>query len=103
MNSKIVSYLHFAFRSRKAVLGLNKLFEMKKTKISCIILNQNLAQNSRDKIKNKFGDLIIFESEKMKELFRDLNLSDYKVLTLLKSSLSRKIIEELKAKEKLSE
>lgn len=93
---KISGLLHFALRSRNALLGYNRTLTSDGSKIAVVFLSSNMGRSSMDKIQRhcKSSELIILpEDENPGDM---IGRGDIKVISVLKSEFSRKIIEYLK-------
>jgi len=93
---KISGLLHFALRSGNALLGYNKTITMPGHKIGVVFMSSALGESSRDKIQRhcKTGKIIILpEGENPGDM---IGRNDIKIVSVLKSEFSRKIIEYLK-------
>lgn len=91
MNNKLESYVGFAIRAGLVAIGMDNI----KPNAEVCLLSQNLAENSKDKIKN-LKNLKVFEIEQS-VLDKMLN-EGVKVISIKRSELSKAIIKLLEEK-----
>ena len=93
---KISGLLHFALRSRNALLGYNRTMTVPGYKIGIVFMSSALGESSKDKIQRhcKTSKIVILpEGENPGNM---IGRNDIKIVSVLKSDFSRKIIEYLK-------
>lgn len=92
---KVETMLGFSIRSNNFILGRERIYKSRYN-LHFVWITQDISENSRDEIIEKFNDYPIICFSNSEEISKILEISNTKILGFKKSQLSKSIYQAMK-------